>query len=118
MNALLFITTIILVIMDWNNRETLFFVSLLAYLTAWYGYRAGEKRSNYWRLKQTAGAIGSYIGVISAIFITVDSQLYRSYDSLIWWFIPIIIGAVLIGWLMNHFYFEIEDHHGLHVKNE
>ncbi|WP_428911531.1 sulfite exporter TauE/SafE family protein [Niallia sp. Krafla_26] len=118
-SAILFITTTILAIMDWNKGVFFFFVSLLSFLTALFGYRGGRQRRNHWRLKQTIGAIGAYIGILSAVLISLDSHLLSgSSDTLMWWFIPFVIGVVLISWFMNHAHFEIEEHHGLNVKNK
>lgn len=117
--TVVFMTTSLLAWMNWENKIFLFFISLLAFMIAIVGYIARRKEWNHWYIMQTMGGIGSYFGIIVAILMTSDWNLsiINSDSNLLLWFIPIMIGAMMIGWLMNRQNFETEEDHEFHIKN-
>ena len=117
--TVVFITTMALAIMKWENGIYALFISGLSYCIAWFGYMASKKRWNNWRIKQIGGVIGSYIGMMTAVFVIGDSSLsfISNIPTLLFWLVPTIIGALIIFGIMNKQNFEIDDHHSLDIKN-
>ena len=115
----LFITTMSLALMKWENGIYVFLVSILSFCLALLGYMASKKRVSYWRFKQNVGVIGSYIGLITAIFVIGDLSysMISNIPTLILCLVPTIIGGLFIGWIMNKEDFEIEERHSLDIKN-
>jgi putative Mn2+ efflux pump MntP len=115
----LFVTTMSLALMKWENGIYVFLVSILSFCLALLGYMASKKRVSYWRFKQNVGVIGSYIGLITAIFVIGDLSysMISGIPTLILCLVPTIIGGLFIGWIKNREDFEIEEHHSLDIKN-
>jgi D-alanyl-lipoteichoic acid acyltransferase DltB (MBOAT superfamily) len=94
----IFITSIVMAIWNWNESAYLFYIALFSYGLALYGYLARKMKWKKWLLSHIAGMLGSYIGVITAVLVVNQPKIpiIQDFPSLLVWFLPTIIGTPLI----------------------
>ncbi|MDF9761712.1 uncharacterized protein YacL [Peribacillus simplex] len=95
--VVIFITAIILSILRWEEIAYLFYVALLSYSFAIYGYLARKQHWKNWIIHHIRGMLGSYIGAVTALLVNVGSSipLINNLPMLWFWFLPTIIGIPL-----------------------
>lgn len=113
--TVLFITTMALAIMQWENEAYLLFIGAFSYGIALFGYLGTKKRWHNWKVKQIGGMIGSYMGMIAAVFAVIGSNILRvSNIPVFWlWSISTMIGAAIIFWIGYRYSYFTDDQHSL-----
>jgi len=94
----IFITSVVMAIYNWDESAYLFYIALFSYGLALYGYLARKLKWKKWLTSHIGGMLGSYIGVITAVLVVNQSKIpvVQDIPSLILWFLPTIIGTPLI----------------------
>ncbi|CAM4257250.1 DUF2306 domain-containing protein [Bacillus paramycoides] len=89
------ITAIILSLLNWDKIAYLFYVAIISYAFAIYGYLARKKRWKNWLGHHIRGMLGSYIGAVTNIgmYIPVINLL----PPIWFWFLPTLIGIPLVS---------------------
>lgn len=95
----IFITSLVMAIMNWSESAYLFYISIFSYGLALFGYIARKLRWKNWLRIHIGGMLGSYIGIITATLVVNGSKipLVSEIPSLLLWFIPTIIGTPIIS---------------------
>lgn len=95
----IFITSVIMAIMNWSESAYLFYIAIFSYGLALFGYLARKLRWRNWLTMHIGGMLGSYIGVITATLVVNGSKipLVSEIPTLLLWFIPTIIGTPIIS---------------------
>ncbi|MFE4349345.1 DUF2306 domain-containing protein [Peribacillus butanolivorans] len=94
----IFITSLVMAIMNWSESAYLFYIAIFSYSLVLLGYLARKLRWRNWLRMHIGGMLGSYIGIITATLVVNGSKipLVNEIPSLLLWFIPTIIGTLLI----------------------
>jgi FtsH-binding integral membrane protein len=96
--VIVLITAVVMAIMYWEKNAHLFFIALFSYSFALMGYLAVKKKWKNWLASHIGGMLGSYIGIVTATIVVNIPRipLLNQLPSLIFWFLPTIIGVPLI----------------------
>ncbi|WP_078553099.1 DUF2306 domain-containing protein [Bacillus alkalicellulosilyticus] len=96
--VIVFLTSITMAILHWNESAYLFYIGIFSYSMALLGYIASKKRSNNWLAIHIGGMLGSYIAIITAVLVVNIAKipLLNELPVLLVWFLPTIIGTPLI----------------------
>ena len=96
--VVIFITSIVMAITNWNESAYLFYIAIFSYGLALYGYLASKIKWKRWLSSHITGMLGSYIGVITAALVVNQSKIpfIQDFPSLFIWFLPTVIGTPLI----------------------
>lgn len=96
--AALAATAIILAIWKWNEIAYLFYIAVFSYGLAIYGYVARKQKWKSWLQHHIRGMLGSYIGAVTALLVNIGDSipLLNKLPDLSYWFLPTIIGSLLI----------------------
>lgn len=103
--VVVFLTAIIMSMINWSELAFLFYIAVFSYGMALYGYLVRKLRRNNWLPKHINGMLGSYIGIITAVLV-VNGEAVSSVTgipSLFLWFIPTIMGSPLIAMTIRRF---------------
>ncbi|WP_026584232.1 hypothetical protein [Bacillus sp. J33] len=103
--VVIFITSLIMAIMNWSESAYLFYIAIFSYGLALIGYLARKLRWRNWLTVHIGGMLGSYIGIITATLVVNGSKIpfVNEIPSLLLWFIPTIIGTPIIS-LVSRYY--------------
>lgn len=98
MYVIIFVTSIVMAMMHWEESSHLFFVAIFSYSFALVGYIAAKRKRKNWLSLHIPGMLGSYIGIITAILVNngEDIILINQLPPLILWFLPTIVGTPFI----------------------
>lgn len=93
-----FVTSLTMAIMNWDNSAYLFFIGLFSYSFAFLGYLSAKKKWENWIASHISGMLGSYIAICTAILVVNISNvpILNEWNPLFFWFLPSIIGSPLI----------------------
>ncbi|MGM8365519.1 DUF2306 domain-containing protein [Virgibacillus sp. W0181] len=96
--VVIFITSILMAILNWSESAYLFYIAIFSYSLALFGYLARKLLWQNWLAMHIGGMLGSYIGIITAVLVVNGSQipLVNEIPVLWLWFIPTIIGTPII----------------------
>lgn len=96
--VVIFITSLVMAIWNWNESAYLFYIALFSYGLALWGYLARKIKWKKWLPSHIGGMLGSYIGVLTAVLVVNQSKIpfLQDIPSLIVWFFPTLIGTPLI----------------------
>jgi hypothetical protein len=96
--VVIFVTSVILAVLNWAQSAYLFYIALFSYGLAFLGYLARKRRWRQWLAVHISGMCGSYIGVITAVLVVNSDRLpgLNQLPSLLFWFIPTLIGTPFI----------------------
>lgn len=96
--VVIFITSIIMAIINWAESAYLFYIAVFSYGLCLFGYLARKNRWKNWISKHIGGMLGSFIGVVTATLVVNGSKLYwiNTIPALLLWFLPTIIGTPII----------------------
>lgn len=111
----LFITTMTLSLLKWENGMNVLIIGALSFCIALFGYLASKKSWSNGRIKQNIGVMGSYLGILTALFVIGDAG--DSMPILLLWFFLSLIGGLILWWIRFKGYLELEEHHSLDMKN-
>ena len=111
----LFITTMTLSLLKWENGMNVLIIGALSFCIALFGYLASKKSWSNGRIKQNIGVMGSYLGILTALFVIGDPG--DSIPTLLLWFFLSLIGGLILWWIRFKGYLELEEHHSLDIKN-
>ncbi|KFN03635.1 DUF2306 domain-containing protein [Bacillus clarus] len=97
--VVIFLTAVILSILHWDEIAFLFYIAIISYSFALYGYLARKKRWNNWLQHHIRGMLGSYIGAVTALLVNVGIYIpiLNLLPPLWFWFLPTIIGIPLVA---------------------
>ncbi|MBG9588058.1 DUF2306 domain-containing protein [Cytobacillus firmus] len=95
----IFITSVVMAIMNWSESAYLFYIAIFSYGLALFGYLARKLLWKNWLTMHIGGMLGSYIGVITATLVVNGSKipLVSEIPTLLLWFIPTIVGTPIIS---------------------
>ncbi|MDQ0270964.1 DUF2306 domain-containing protein [Cytobacillus purgationiresistens] len=95
---LIFFTSVVMAIINWNESAYLFYIAIFSYSLALIGYLARKFKWKKWLYTHIVGMLGSYIGVITAVLVVNQSKIpiLQDLPPLLVWFLPTIIGSPLI----------------------
>ncbi|NGP46870.1 DUF2306 domain-containing protein [Bacillaceae bacterium SIJ1] len=93
-----FITTVVMSIIHWEDSAHLFYIGAFSYALAFIGYVAAKVRKKYWLRSHIGGMLGSYIGVVTATIVVNVPKIpvLNDLPPLLFWFLPTLIGTPLI----------------------
>lgn len=96
--VLVFITALLMSIIHWESSQYLFYIALFSYGFALFGYLSVKRKPKNWLGMHIGGMLGSYIGIVTATLVVNVAQLplVNEIPSLIFWFLPTIIGTPFI----------------------
>ncbi|TWT25912.1 DUF2306 domain-containing protein [Planomicrobium sp. CPCC 101110] len=102
---LLFVTALVMALFHWEESAVLFYVAIFSYSLAFTGYMAKKRRWKNWISLDIRGMLGSYIGVVTAVFITngQDIPLLSLLPEWMLWILPTIVGTPIIFYVINRF---------------
>lgn len=91
-----FITTVILCLMNWQKFWWLLFVGAGSYAFALLGYLSAKLRWKNWLRYHISGQCGSYIAMATAVLVV-------NLGLGVWWawVLPTIIGSPMIAWVQR-----------------
>ncbi|MBD8071575.1 DUF2306 domain-containing protein [Bacillus sp. PS06] len=100
-----FITTVIMSIIRWEESAHLFYIGVFSYSLALFGYLSSKKRWKNWLISHISGMLGSYIGIVTAtIVVNVPKvPILNELPILLFWLLPTIIGTPLIFRVVNKY---------------
>lgn len=101
--VIVFITSMILAILHWEQSAYLFYIAIFSYGLALLGYIAVKIKWKNWIFTHISSMLGSYIGIITATLITNAAKipLVKDVPTLLIWFLPTIIGTPIITLIIN-----------------
>ncbi|MEC2324364.1 DUF2306 domain-containing protein [Lederbergia lenta] len=96
--VVVFVTSLIMAIMNWENSAYLFFIGVFSYSFAFIGYLSAKNKWKNWLALHISGMLGSYIAICTAILVVNISNIpiVNEWHPLFFWFLPSIIGSPLI----------------------
>lgn len=102
---IVFLTSILMAILHWDESAYLFYIALFSYGLALIGYIAAKVRKRNWLALHIGGMLGSYIGVMTAVLVVNASKipLLNEIPILLIWFLPTIIGTPIITFISNKY---------------
>lgn len=103
--VIVFLTSVIMSIMHWQESAYLFYVGVFSYGLALIGYLARKLRWKNWLISHIGGMLGSYIGIVTAtIVVNVPNIPYiNELPSLVFWILPTLIGTPFIFKIGNNY---------------
>lgn len=103
--AIVFITAVVMSIMNWSELAFLFYVAIFSYGLALIGYLARKRRPKNWLPMHINGMLGSYIGVVTAVLVVNGSAVASTIGIPSWflWLLPTIIGSPITAITINRF---------------
>lgn len=90
----LFISAVVLALMNWGEVWWLAFVGAGSYAFALLGYLAAKRRWDGWLTAHVSGLGGSYIAMVTALLV-----VNLGTSSPIAWIAPTVIGTPIITWV-------------------
>lgn len=95
---IIFLSSVGMAIIHWSESAYLFYIAVFSYGLALFGYLARKLRWKDWLAKHIGGMAGSYIGIVTAVFVVngMNIPLVSEIPTLLLWFIPTIIGTPII----------------------
>ena len=96
--VLIFLTSVVMAVMQWESSAYLFFIGIFSYSFALVGYVAGKRKKKGWIIRHIGGMLGSYIAVVTAVIVVNVHKVpfLNELPVLLFWFLPTIIGTPLI----------------------
>ncbi|WAH38786.1 DUF2306 domain-containing protein [Alicyclobacillus dauci] len=96
--VILFLSALFTSILHWQQDAYLFYIDLFSYGLALLGYLSRKIRWKDWLKTHIAGMAGSYIALITAIFVVNQPHIpgMNKIPALVFWFLPTIVGTPLI----------------------
>ncbi|WP_068677296.1 DUF2306 domain-containing protein [Oceanobacillus sp. Castelsardo] len=94
-----FVTAILMSIINWEESQYLFYIALFSYSLALLGFLSVKKKnSKKWLSLHLSGMLGSYIGIVTAtLVVNIHKVPYlNQFPVLLFWFLPTIIGTPFI----------------------
>lgn len=94
-----FVTAILMSIINWEESQYLFYIALFSYGLALMGFLSvKKKKSKKWLLLHLSGMLGSYIGIVTATLVVNIHKIpyLNEFPVLLFWFLPTIIGTPII----------------------
>jgi len=84
--------------MTWEKHWYLFFIAIVSYAFALYGFLAAKRKANGWLKKHITGMLGSYIAMVTAIVAVnaMELPLFNQFSPWVAWLTPTAIGIPLI----------------------
>lgn len=97
--VLVFLSAVILSLLNWPELAHLFFIGIFSYGLALIGYVARKRRRPGWLGWHISGLVGSYIGVLTAVLVTNGPNLpgFQALPPILYWFLPTVVGSPLIA---------------------
>jgi uncharacterized membrane protein len=85
-----------LAVLEWHRLWWFLPIAVFSYANALVGYVAIKRRPPGWLRLHVRGMGGSYIALVTALLVvSTRAQL------LVAWFVPTIVGAPIIGWVIR-----------------
>lgn len=96
--VLVFITSVVMSIIHWDESAYLFYIGVFSYALALLGYLSAKVKWKNWLGSHIGGMLGSYIGIVTATIVVNISKIpvLNELPVLIFWFLPTIIGTPFI----------------------
>ncbi|MDM5333885.1 DUF2306 domain-containing protein [Ureibacillus composti] len=96
--VLVFISSIVMSVMHWEESAYLFYIAIFSYSLALLGYLSAKKKRKNWLSKHIGGMLGSYIGIVTATIVVNIPKVpvLNELPVLIFWILPTIIGTPFI----------------------
>ncbi|MGE7667309.1 DUF2306 domain-containing protein [Ureibacillus composti] len=96
--VLVFISSIVMSVMHWEESSYLFYIAIFSYSLALLGYLSAKKKRKNWLSKHIGGMLGSYIGIVTATIVVNIPKVpvLNELPVLIFWILPTIIGTPFI----------------------
>ncbi|WP_134699391.1 DUF2306 domain-containing protein [Ammoniphilus sp. YIM 78166] len=96
--VLVFITSVVMSIIHWEESAYLFYIGTFSYALALLGYLSAKFKWKNWLGSHIGGMLGSYIGIVTATIVVNISKIpvLNELPVLIFWFLPTIMGTPFI----------------------
>ncbi|MBB5174052.1 DUF2306 domain-containing protein [Texcoconibacillus texcoconensis] len=103
--VLVFITTIVMSIIQWEESAYLFYIGFFSYGLVLFGYLSSKIRWKNWLGSHIGGMLGSYIGIVTATIVVNVPKIpvLNELPPLLFWLLPTIIGTPLIFSVRNKY---------------
>lgn len=96
--VVVFITSISMAIIHWEESAYLFYIGVFSYSLALLGYLSGRVRWKNWLGTHIGSMLGSYIGIVTATIVVNIHKIpiVNELPILLFWFLPTVIGTPII----------------------
>ena len=103
--VLVFITSVVMSIIHWEESASLFYIGVFSYALALIGYLAAKIRWKNWVGFHIRGMLGSYIGIVTATIVVNVPRIpiLNELPPILFWLLPTIIGTPFIFRVVNKY---------------